>query len=138
MVKRFYLDASIWIDVYEDRKGYNDEPLGEFALKLLALIKLGEHKIIISQLLVNELEVNYSMDEINGMFKPFEKNMERIKTTKEQIDEARTIANVRDIPSGDVLHAIIARDNDLVLITRDNHFRKLKDISNHHKPEDLI
>ena len=29
MENKYYLDTSIWIDVYEDRKGYNNEPLGE-------------------------------------------------------------------------------------------------------------
>lgn len=36
------------------------------------------------------------------------------------------------------LHAIVARDNGLILITRDNHFRVLQDISKYYKPEELI
>jgi len=35
----------------------------------------------------------------------------------------------RNVPRGDALHAIIARDHKLILITRDNHFKKLEDIS---------
>jgi len=42
------------------------------------------------------------------------------------------------VPAGDALHAIVARDNDLILVTRDRHFRKLEDISKHYKPEELI
>jgi len=32
---KFYLDTSIWIDIYEDRKGYNSEPLGNYGFKLI-------------------------------------------------------------------------------------------------------
>ena len=51
---------------------------------------------------------------------------------------AKKIAKERDVPAGDALHAIIARDDDLILVTRDRHFRKLEDISKHHKPEEII
>lgn len=126
------------MDLYEGRKGYNNEPLGDFALKLFSLIKAKNNKLIITDLLIKELEMNYSLAEINGMIRPFEKIIEKIITNKKQREEAKKIAQERKIPPGDVLHAVIARDNNLILITRDKHFRQLKDISLHHKPEDLI
>ena len=42
------------------------------------------------------------------------------------------------MPLGDVLHSLLARDNGLILVTRDNHFKELKDISKFYKPEELI
>jgi predicted nucleic acid-binding protein len=135
---KYYVDTSIWIDLYEDRKGFNKEPLGEFALKLFSLIRAKKNRLIITDLLIRELEMNYSLEEINGMVKPFENIIEKIIVTKEQHDEAKKIAEERNIPPGDVLHAIIARDYDLILITRDKHFRKLQDISKHYRPEDII
>lgn len=42
MVEKYYVDTSVWIDLYEDRKGYNKEPLGDFALKLFSYIKAKE------------------------------------------------------------------------------------------------
>ncbi|MBI3026645.1 PIN domain-containing protein [Candidatus Woesearchaeota archaeon] len=48
--------------------------------------------------------------------------------TEKQREEAKKIAEERNVPAGDALHAIIARDNDLILVTRDSHFRKLEDI----------
>lgn len=138
MAEKYYIDTSIWMDIYENRKGYNNEPLGEFALKLFALIKAKNYKLVISDLLIRELEVNYSIAEINGMMKPFENIIEKVVATSKQRDESKSISNERNIPPGDVLHAIIARDNKLTLITRDKHFRELEDISEHHKPEDLI
>lgn len=138
MPQKYYLDTSIWIDLYEDRRGYNKEPLGDYALKLISLIKAKKCPLIITDLLIKELEMNYSVEEINGMMKPFENIIEKITTTKKQRDEAEKIAKERKIPRGDALHAILARDHDLILATRDKHFRELEDISKHHKPEDFI
>jgi len=138
MTKKFYVDTAIWIDLYEDRTDYKNESLGSFALKLVGFIKLKMYKLIITDILINELEMRYALAEIKGMFKPFESITENILSTRNQREEAARIAKIRDIPPGDVLHAILARDNKLILITRDKHFRKLRDISKHYKPEDII
>jgi len=138
MIEKYYVDTSIWMDLVEDRKGYNNEPLGEYALKLFALIKAKKHKMIISDLLIRELESNYSIEEINGMMLPFQKIMEKVFVTKEQRDKAKKIAEERNLPPGDVLHAIIAKDNNYIMITRDKHFRELEDITKYYKPEEII
>ena len=138
MAEKYYIDTSIWMDLYEDRKGFNKEPLGEFALKLFSIINTKKKTLIITDLLIKELEMNYSIEEINGMIKPFEHIIEKIISTPEQQDEAQKIARERDLPPGDVLHSIIARDNNATLVTRDKHFKKLEDISEHKKPENLI
>ena len=84
MIEKYYLNTSIWMDVYEDRKGYNNEPLGEYGLKLLALIKAKGYKLVITDLIISELEVRYIVAEINGMIKPFEKIIEKIICSKKQ------------------------------------------------------
>ena len=139
MAEKYLIDTSIWVDLYDDRKGFNNEPLGDYALKFLAKLKLEEKPVILTDFLMKELEMNnYSLEQINGMFKPFEKQTEKIIATKEQRAEAKKIALERNVPPGDALHAIIARDNQLILVTRDKHFKQLEDISKHHKPEELI
>ena len=138
MAEKYYVDTSIWIDLLEDRKGYNNEPLGDFALKLFSLIKAKKSTLIISDLLIRELEGYYSLEEINGMMLPFQKIIEKLVARKEQRVEARKIAEERNLPPGDCLHAILSRDNNFILITRDKDFKLLEDISNHHKPEELI
>src|SRR3989344_2462425 len=138
MVGKYYIDTSIWMDLLEDRKGYNDEPLGDYALKLFAMIKAKKHQLVVSDLLIRELESNYSVEEINGMILPFQKIIEKIFVTKEQRDEAKKIAEERDLPPGDVLHAILARDNNFIMVTRDKHFKELRDITKHYKPEEII
>ncbi len=138
MGERWYVDTSIWMDLYDDRKGYRDEPLGDFAWKLMKLIKERENKLIITDHLMRELEVNYSLEQINGMFKLFADIIEKIIVKKEQREEARKIAVERNVPFGDILHAVIARDHKLILIARDKHFKQLEDLSNHYKPEEFI
>lgn len=138
VAKRFYVDTSIWMDLLEDRKGFNSEPLGDYALRLFAVIKAKNYKLVLSDFLIRELESNYSTEEINGMILPFKKVIEKVFVTKEERDEAKKIAEHRNLPPGDALHAIISRDNNLILITRDKHFRDLEDITKHYKPEEII
>lgn len=138
MVGRYYLDTAIWIDFLEDRKGYTGEPLGRFAFDLFCLLKANKNKLVITDLTIIELSMHYSMDQIKSMMLPYEDTIERIDITKEQKEEGKRISVERDIPVGDAIHAIVARDHNLILVTRDNHFRKLEDISEHFKPEDII
>jgi len=126
------------MDLLEDRKGYNGEPLGDYALKLFVMIKAKKHTLVVSDLLIRELESNYSVEEINGMVLPFQNIIEKVLMTKEQRDEAKKIALERDLPPGDALHAIVARDNRYVMVTRDKHFKYLQDITKHYKPEEII
>ena len=137
-MNKYYADTSIWIDLYEDRKGFNNEKLGDYALDLFYFIIEKNHKLIISDMLIKELGINYTTAQINGMMKIYENLIEKIKITTKQRDEAKELSLERNLPYGDALHAIIARDNNLILVTRDNHFKKLTDISQYYKPEELI
>ncbi len=137
-MSRFYLDTSIWIDFYEDRKGYNGEPIGDFALNLFSIIKAKNYRLIITDLLINELGSIYSSVEIEKILDSFKEVTEKIEIKESQISEAKEISKKRNLPAGDVLHAIIARDNSLLLITRDRHFKDLLDIAKHYKPEEII
>lgn len=137
-MEKYYIDSSIWIDFYEDRKGFQNEPLGDYAWELFSLIKANKRKIVISDLLMLELNTYYSDEEINGMMKLFAGLIEKIMIKEEQSIEAIELALKRKLPKSDVLHAILSRDNKLILITRDKHFNSLSDISKHYKPEELI
>ena len=55
-----------------------------------------------------------------------------------QWKEAHRLARAFSVPSGDALHAILARDNVSILITRDAHFQRLSDICTIKKPEELV
>ena len=137
-MKHFYIDTSIWMDLYEDRKGFDGEPLGDYAFKLFDWIRISGHRIVVSDVVLKELEKRCSIPEIRGLFKIFESIIEKVFASKVERREAGRIAEERDLPHLDVLHAILARDNGFVLITRDNHFKRLVDIAEFYKPEDLV
>ena len=62
----------------------------------------------------------------------------KVPIKKEQFQEAAKLKRERKLPFADVLHAIIARDNGAVMVTRDVHFEDFEDIVMIRKPEDLI
>lgn len=53
-------------------------------MKLLSTIIAQEDIIVLTDLLLRELEMNYSIPEIKGMLKPFEKITEKIIATREE------------------------------------------------------
>ena len=133
---KYYLDTCIWIDLLEDRKGFNGEPLGKLAWKLLSNISSKGESIAISEEVIKELNTYLSKDEIIGIVNTFKPIL--IKSNENQRIEAENIGRTLCLPTSDVLHTIIARDNNLILVTRDNHFKKLENISKSYKPEELI
>jgi len=135
MEEEFYLDTSIWLDFHEKR-GNN----GEIALKLILKIIDENLKMNYSDLHIKEFKkLGYVQSEINSIFsiaKP--KNLQHVHIYREQKEEAKYLARKRNVPEGDVLRAILCRDNNLQLISRDIDFEKLKDISKASLPEDFI
>lgn len=139
MEEKFYLDTSIWRDYYEDRSdGY--KPLGKFALQLLFKIIKDLNPINYSDFVVEELRIKYSNEEIIAILSIFYhlNLLVKVPISKEQAKEASVICKKRNIPFGDALHAILARDNKSIMVTRDKHFQKLKDIAEIKNPEDLL
>ena len=130
---RYYLDTSIWLDYFENR---NDRfrPLGEWALALLSQIRAKGDKIIISDVVLDELAGR----PVRDILGPFEECIENVTTTDEQLKECKKTHTRMKIPRGDILHAIISRDHNCILISRDNHFSLLTDIKRAYKPEELL
>ena len=60
-----------------------------------------------------------------------------METYPEQIKEAATLSEEKKVPFGDAVHAILARDNNAIMVTRDHHFSKLKECIIVKKPEEL-
>jgi len=137
MAERYYLDTAIWIDCYDNRTDWQNN-IGEFALRLLTKLLASKSKIIVSDFLMRELENHYSLDQIRGICAPFQRIFQRVILSYEQKEEAKKISKERDIPLGDAIHAILARDNNAVMVTRDKHFYLLTDICEVVKPEDII
>jgi len=137
--KLFLLDTQIWVDHYLERGP--EGIYGKQALKLILKVIADDIKILFSNFNERELKgIGLAQTEINSllsMIKP--EHIKRVSVTKSQFVEAHKLAKQRSIPLGDAIHAIIARDYNAQMVSRDEKdFRKLKDITAFKKPEDLI
>jgi len=134
---KYYVDTSIWRDYYEDRKD-KLKPLGEFAFEFFRKVKLNADKIFYSDLIIEELNIAYNEKEIKEIFNIIEEEnlLEKVEISKNQVKEALELKRKLQIPFGDALHAILAKDNNAILVTRDEHFLKI-DFVNVKNPEDL-
>jgi len=139
MGERYYVDTSIWRDHLESRED-NLRPLGEFAFQFLKRIMERRNTVLYSELVVEELKLKYTKEEIEEYCFEFLRDMkliQKVEISSKQVDEAKKIAQEREVPKGDVMHAILARDNNAVLISRDHHFDLLQDIVKSYKPEEI-
>ena len=119
---RYYLDTCIWIDYFENRKD-RFRPLGEWALRAINEIINEEGIILISSLNHKELKKFYTEEKIHKMVSHIPAVLlKMVFYSESQKNEAILTAKMLGIPVSDALHAIIARDNSAVLITRDKHF----------------
>lgn len=138
-MKKYYLDTSIWRDYYENRSD-KFRPLGEWALNLINVIIENKDFILYSDLVIRELKIKYSEEEINKIFEVIYKRnlLLKVNISSSQVKEAAILCKKRKVAFGDALHAILARDNKAVMVTRDRHFFELVDIAEIKRPEDLI
>jgi predicted nucleic acid-binding protein len=134
---KYYLDTCIWRDYLENRKD-KFRPLGEWAFQLIKQIVNNEDKIIISDLLIEELKTEYSDERIKELFSIVpEELIEQVHSSSNQIKEAVIIARNNKFPYKDTLHAILSKYYNSIFVTRDNHFESIRFIRSK-KPEELI
>ena len=136
---RYYVDTNIWIDFWEDRSD-RLRPLGEFAFQFFRNAMEHKHTVCYSRLVVNELKRKFSEEVIEKeLFNPLRKAgvLEETSISKKQMDEAKRLASEKNVPFGDALHAILSRDNNAVLVSRDIHYDMLQDIVKVCKPEEV-
>lgn len=131
----YNLDTSIWLDYYEKR-GKN----GMDAFKLILKIIEDKSIVIYSDLHIKELkDIGYNIEEINVLLRIVKpNNLRKAHISREQREEATLLSYNRDIPRGDALHTILARDNNAIMVSRDIHFQRLLDIVKTKRPEELF
>ena len=138
MTEKYYLDTSIWLDFFENRNEPN-LPKGDWAHKLLNKITKNNEKVIYSDVIILEFGVaGYQPHEIEKLFEKIKPILIFVESTEKQARKAKDLSLKRDVPKGDALHAILARDNKATLVTLDNHFKKLLDITKPKRPQDII
>lgn len=137
MPRRFYLDTAIWRDYFEDRKD-SIRPLGEFAFQFLKNCEKKDCEVLYSGLVVQELRSYYSEERVAEVFSSFRHFLVEVPISNGQISEARKISSsVQGTHLKDALHAILARDNNAIMVARDRHFGPLEDFVEVAKPEDI-
>ena len=116
------------------------KPLSTYAFNLIVKIISKKQLILFSDFIVKELKVKYDILEIEELFTLISNSgfLKKVEITKEDFEEADKLADERNVAFGDALHAILARNHNAILITRDAHFNELKDIVEVKKPEEVI
>jgi len=138
MTQKYYLDTCIWRDYFENRSD-NLRPLGDWAHTLIKKIRLESGLIIYSDLVEEELFTEFDEAEVKKIISIVpEENIIRINSSKKQFDEALSLKKRQGVPVKDALHAILARDNGAIFVTRDKHLNVLADKFKINKPEELI
>lgn len=137
MTIRYYIDTAIWRDLHENRKDKSKQ-LGELAFEFIRKIRTNKEKIIYSDFVVEELSHAYDRQTIDKIFRNVSGVLEKAETNQKHVKEAAALSEELNIPFGDALHGILARDNNSIMVTRDHHFKKLSHKIIVKKPEDLL
>ncbi|MFA6888528.1 MAG: type II toxin-antitoxin system VapC family toxin [Candidatus Woesearchaeota archaeon] len=135
----YYLDTCIWRDLYEGRND-NFRPLGEWAFQLVKRIKENNENIIYSEVIIDELLIYYTYEEIKKIFEDSKNDniLFKIVINHQEKQEASVLSKNMNLPFMDCLHAVLAKDNGAILVTRDHHFEELQNYVDIKKPEDLL
>ncbi|HZX20503.1 MAG TPA: PIN domain-containing protein [archaeon] len=126
MARRFYPDTSVWRDYFEDRKD-NVRPLGEFAFRFLRKCQENQWIILVSGEVEKELLAYYSQKRVEEIFSNFHDIIRNVEESRRQVSEAISFSRKtkKAFPFSDILHSIIARDNNAILVSRDRHFAEI-------------
>ena len=135
-----YIDSNCYIDHFEGRVD-NLRPLGDFAYNLIKKAIECEYKIIISSLVIDELEFNGFGEKIKELINDL-KEVEKLvyaEETEEDDKKARSIKKDKQTSLNDTKHAVIAsRKKAKYLVTRNiKDFEKLQNLVKLKFPENL-
>jgi len=140
MNELIYLDTNIYLDYLESRED-RLRPLGEFAFRLLQRTLKCEFKIVISGLVIEELERHINSDRIKGILNDLKEmnKLIRIEVLSEYKEKARELIKNKNTHIDDALHVVLAQKAGAkILVTRNvEHFIDFQDIINIQYPESI-
>jgi predicted nucleic acid-binding protein len=138
-MEKYYIDTAVFRDYYENRKD-NINPLGEFAFNFFKKCKLQQAVLLYSDLTLKELNRHYSKERTKILLQIISSfcELKKIEIERRHFNEAFLLSRKLGVHVSDVLHALIAKENNAVLVTTDRHFEKLKNIVTVIKPEEII
>jgi len=104
------------------------------------MVRENNETVLYSDIVIEELLGDFKEEAINEIFKIVSENglLEKVEIKAENLKEAVFLHNKLKIPRKDCLHAVLARDNNATMVTRDHHFEELQSIVDVKKPEELI
>jgi predicted nucleic acid-binding protein len=140
IMRKFIIDTCVWRDFFEDRVSREGRHIGMDAFGAFLRVLKKDDMIIYSDLFVSELKSDYGEEEIENWlgFLFACGRLVRISPTKEETCEAAALSRDREIPFGDCIFAVMARNHGATVVTRDRHFFKnLRDITKAIRPEEL-
>lgn len=105
-------------------------PAANFFVKVLQ----NNHTIIVSSIIQDEIDWHYH--DLQLFLRPFRTKF--VRENESLLRKSIMLSASRSIPAGDALHALLAQKHHALLITRDKHFQKLKDIIPVLKPEEAF
>lgn len=140
MSQLIYLDTNIYIDYFEGRVDYL-RPLGEFAFNVIRKTIGCEFRIMISQVVTQEIEYNNYKDKLLELIKTFkERNkIESVDITEEDRIFAKSLSIQHQTSFNDMLHYVIAKKYEVeIFVTRNvKDFPKLDGFPEIVFPENL-
>jgi predicted nucleic acid-binding protein len=136
-MERVYIDTAIWRDYFEKRKDSKKE-LGEIAGRFLEKLIKESVVIVFSDIVKRELLHTYAHQELDALFLPFQQNIVEVEACTDDFFEAHALSMEHDVPFGDALHAVLARNHRAHMITRDKDFKRLQNVCPFQKPEDVV
>lgn len=140
MAEKYYFDTCIWRDHYEARFSLSGKPMGDYASRLFAKVIKDKDTLFFSEFIVRELKSDFDEEDINNMLNILFISgiLNRAEINEKDYRKAKEIGVKRNLPAGDVLHAIIAAKSNAILVSQDKHLQELKDIVEVKKPEEII
>jgi predicted nucleic acid-binding protein len=117
---KLYIDTNVYLDYLLGRKD-RLRPIGEFAFELLRRTVKCEFEILISELVIEELENNVGEEQISQLLNFIKKKIVVLDITKEDVLQSRQLS--RTDPE-DALHYLIAKKGGAEFIVTRNiqHF----------------
>jgi len=137
---RYLVDSCIRMDLKEDRAD-RLRPLAEWAFRFFQKATVEEALIFYTDFTEIEIMKNYKVKNVGLVFVYAVNDyplLKRIEVNQKQYHEASLLSKIRNVPFGDALNAVVARDLSAIVVTRDHHFEDLQDIVISKKPEELI
>lgn len=141
-MERALVDSNIFLDYYLDRKD-SVLPLGEFAFQFIQETIRCKYLVLVCDEVVSELSENTGLTEDNvwelildGLKQ--KNKIELVHCSIKEAEDAHRIAKDKNVAFNDALLAILARNNKVMVVTRDNHFfNELSEYCEAIKPEEL-